>query len=119
MDGKTDTFVLDFRNDTSDIEKAFAPWYERTEAIPTDPNLLWDTHRALMDSPVIHEDEIGSPSANCWLASEMTTTRRCTRVSTRHSRDSSRLTEKTKTIPRAGRPLRFDLRLHCADRQIH
>lgn len=58
MDCKTDTFVLDFRNETFDIEKAFAPWYERTEAIPTDPNLLWDTHRALMDSPVIHEDEI-------------------------------------------------------------
>ncbi len=58
-DGKTDTFVLDFRNETDDIEKAFAPWYERTEAIPTDPNLLWDTHRNLMESPVIQEDEIG------------------------------------------------------------
>jgi type I restriction enzyme R subunit len=55
---KIDTFVLDFRNETDDIEKAFAPWYERTEAIPTDPNLLWDTHRVLMDNPVIHEDEI-------------------------------------------------------------
>jgi type I restriction enzyme R subunit len=59
MAGKSDTFVLDFRNDTDDIEKAFAPWFERTEAIPTDPNLLWDTHRALLDSPVIREDEIG------------------------------------------------------------
>jgi len=58
MDGKDDTFVLDFRNETEDIEKAFAPWFERTEAIPTDPNLLWDTHRKFMDSPVIHEDEI-------------------------------------------------------------
>jgi type I restriction enzyme R subunit len=58
-DGKVDTFVLDFRNETDDIDKAFAPWYERTEAIPTDPNLLWDTHRALMASPVIHDDEVG------------------------------------------------------------
>jgi type I restriction enzyme R subunit len=58
MAGKSDTFVLDFRNDTDDIEKAFVPWFERTEAIPTDPNLLWDTHRALLDSPVIREDEI-------------------------------------------------------------
>jgi type I restriction enzyme R subunit len=57
-DNKEDTFVLDFRNETEDIQKAFAPWYERTEAIPTDPNLLWDTHRTLMDSPVIDEDEI-------------------------------------------------------------
>jgi type I restriction enzyme R subunit len=55
---KTDTFVLDFRNETDDIQKAFEPWFERTEAIPTDPNLLWDSHRSLMDSPVIHEDEI-------------------------------------------------------------
>jgi type I restriction enzyme R subunit len=58
MEGKADTFVLDFRNDTDDIEKAFAPWFERTEAIPTDPNLLWDTHRTFMGSPVIHQDEI-------------------------------------------------------------
>jgi type I restriction enzyme R subunit len=58
MADKVDTFVLDFRNDTDDIEKAFAPWFERTEAIPTDPNLLWDTHRTLLDSPVIREEEI-------------------------------------------------------------
>jgi type I restriction enzyme R subunit len=57
-DGKDDTFVLDFRNDTDDIQKAYEPWFERTEAIPTDPNLLWDNHRLLMASPVIHEDEI-------------------------------------------------------------
>jgi type I restriction enzyme R subunit len=55
---KTDTFVLDFRNETADIQKAFAPWFERTEAIPTNPNLLWDTHRKLMDHEVIHVDEI-------------------------------------------------------------
>ncbi len=55
---KADTFVLDFRNDTEDIRKAFAPWFERTEAIPTDPNLLWDTHRELFANPVIHQDEI-------------------------------------------------------------
>jgi type I restriction enzyme R subunit len=55
---KTDTFVLDFRNDTDDIQTAFTPWFERTEAIPTDPNLLWDTHRSLMAHAVIHADEI-------------------------------------------------------------
>ena len=58
IDLKDDTFVLDFRNETEDIEKAFAPWCERTEAVPTDPNLLWDTHRSFMDSEVIHEDEM-------------------------------------------------------------
>jgi hypothetical protein len=56
---KTDTFVLDFRNDTDDIRKAFTPWFERTAAIPTDPNLLWDVHRDLMGHEVIHPDEIG------------------------------------------------------------
>jgi type I restriction enzyme R subunit len=55
---KTDTFVLDFRNETEDIQKAFAPWFERTEAIPTDINLLWDTHRSLMASLVIDPNEI-------------------------------------------------------------
>ena len=63
MDLKDDTFVLDFRNDTEDIEKAFAPWCERTEAVPTDPNLLWDTHRAFMDSEVMHQDEIAGAVA--------------------------------------------------------
>jgi len=55
---KKDTFVLDFRNDTDDIQSAFSPWFERTEAIPTDPNLLWDTHRELMANEVIRMDEI-------------------------------------------------------------
>ena len=40
---KTDTFVLDFRNETEQIVKAFEPYYDRTMAPPTDPNLLWDT----------------------------------------------------------------------------
>ncbi len=56
---KTDTFVLDFRNTTDDIQKAFKPWFEQTSAIPTDPNLLWDTHRDLRALPVLIEDEIG------------------------------------------------------------
>ena len=56
--GKTDTFILDFRNDTEDIQEAFAPWYERTASIPTDPNLLWDTHRDLMSHRVMREEEI-------------------------------------------------------------
>jgi len=39
---KTDTFVLDFRNEPDAITDAFRPWYERTVAVPTDPNLLSD-----------------------------------------------------------------------------
>ena len=64
---KVDTFVLDFRNETDDIQKAFSPWFERTEAIPTDPNLLWDTHRELKASPVIFDEEI-APSVAELLA---------------------------------------------------
>jgi type I restriction enzyme R subunit len=55
---KTDTFVLDFRNEAEEIQEAFRPWYEATEAVPTDPNLLYDTHRALWDFGVLREDEV-------------------------------------------------------------
>jgi type I restriction enzyme, R subunit len=55
---KSDTFVLDFRNELEDIQESFRPWYERTEAVPTDPNLLYDTHRAMWDFGVLREDEV-------------------------------------------------------------
>jgi len=55
---KTDTFVLDFRNEAEEIQESFRPWYERTEAVPTDPNLLYDAHRALWDFDVLREDEV-------------------------------------------------------------
>ena len=55
---KEDTFVLDFRNDTEDIVEAFEPYYGRTVAPPTDPNLLWDTRRRLDDFDVLRPEEI-------------------------------------------------------------
>ncbi|MFN0153435.1 MAG: type I restriction endonuclease subunit R [Gaiella sp.] len=55
---KDDTFVLDFRNELEDIQAAFQPYYERTEAVPTDPNLLYDTNRAVWESGVLREDEV-------------------------------------------------------------
>src|SRR5690606_11338429 len=55
---KVDTFVLDFRNDVEDIKKAFAPFYEQTQAVPTDPNLMYDARRRLDDFDVLREDEI-------------------------------------------------------------
>ena len=55
---KADTFVLDFRNETEDIVKAFDPYYGRTVAPPTDPNLLFDTRRRLDDFDVLRPDEI-------------------------------------------------------------
>ena len=56
--GKDSTFVLDFRNDADDIRTAFAPWYEQTAAIPTDPNLMYDARRRLADYNVIRTEEI-------------------------------------------------------------
>jgi type I restriction enzyme R subunit len=58
--GKIDTFVLDFRNDGDDIVKAFEPYYGRTVAPPTDPNLLFDTRRQLDAFDVLRPDEIAA-----------------------------------------------------------
>ena len=55
---KADTFVLDFRNETEDIVRAFEPYYGRTVAPPTDPNLLFDTRRRLDEFDVLRPDEI-------------------------------------------------------------
>ncbi len=57
---KTDTFVLDFRNDAIDIRAAFEPYYGTTVAPPTDPNLLFDTRRALEVYGVLRTDEIAA-----------------------------------------------------------
>lgn len=44
--GKTDTFVLDFVNDTDEIKKAFQPYYTTTVlSEATDPNILHDLER--------------------------------------------------------------------------
>lgn len=55
---KNDTFVLDFRNETDDIARAFEDHYGRTLAPPTDPNLLWDTRSRLDQYDVLRPDEI-------------------------------------------------------------
>jgi type I restriction enzyme, R subunit len=60
---KTDTFVLDFRNEAEAIAKAFEPWYGQTVAIPTDPNLLWDTRHALDAFDVLRDEEMAAVAA--------------------------------------------------------
>ena len=55
---KDDTFILDFRNETDDIVKAFEPYYGKTVAPPTDPNLLTDTREHLDHFDVLREDEM-------------------------------------------------------------
>jgi len=60
---KTDTFVLDFRNNTDKIVAAFEPYHGRTVAPPTDPNLLYDTRRRLDEFDVLRPEEIQAAAA--------------------------------------------------------
>jgi type I restriction enzyme R subunit len=60
---KSDTFVLDFRNEAEDITESFAPWYESTTATPTDPNLLHDIADQVLALQVIDEDQARSVAA--------------------------------------------------------
>ncbi|MDQ6947686.1 MAG: type I restriction endonuclease subunit R, partial [Actinomycetota bacterium] len=55
---KVDTFVLDFRNDGEEIAAAFEPYYGRTVAPPTDPNLLFDTRSRLDNFDVLRPEEV-------------------------------------------------------------
>jgi type I restriction enzyme R subunit len=56
--GKTETFIVDFVNDPDDILDAFAPYYERTEAIPTEPNVLFDAAQKVTDAGVILDEDL-------------------------------------------------------------
>jgi type I restriction enzyme R subunit len=54
---KDGTFVLDFVNDADEIAEAFEPYYGMTVTLPTDPNLLYDTRRALDEFAVLRAEE--------------------------------------------------------------
>jgi type I restriction enzyme R subunit len=53
-----DVFVLDFANEAEDIQKAFKPYFETTIAEPTDPNLLYDKQREVMDYQLLVDSEM-------------------------------------------------------------
>ena len=55
---KDGTFVLDLRNDAEDIKKAFAPWYTRTVAQPTEPHLMYTAREELNDYGILWPEEI-------------------------------------------------------------
>ncbi|UQZ91128.1 restriction endonuclease subunit R [Deltaproteobacteria bacterium Smac51] len=57
--GKSDTFVLDFRDQREDIYKGFKPYYETVEMddMP-DPQRLYVLQHELLDKNVIHEEEV-------------------------------------------------------------
>lgn len=49
--------AVDFVNEADDIQKAFAPYYEKTILSEgTDPALLYDLQRALLDVPIFTDD---------------------------------------------------------------
>jgi type I restriction enzyme R subunit len=58
--GKDDTFVLDFVNTAEDITEAFRPFFARTTAAPTDPNLLYNLQRRILDAQIIDPDEMAA-----------------------------------------------------------
>jgi type I restriction enzyme R subunit len=62
-EGKDGTFVLDFRNDADAIRDAFEPYYGETVAPPTDPNLLYDTRRAIDEYGVLRPEEVEKVAA--------------------------------------------------------
>jgi len=56
--GKENVYVLDFRNTSEEIRKAFEPFYERTEAEPSDPNVLFDAADQVRAFNVITDEEL-------------------------------------------------------------
>ena len=53
-----DVFVLDLVNEAEQIQKAFKPYFETTITEPTDPNLLYDKQREVMDFQILDESEM-------------------------------------------------------------
>lgn len=57
--GKTEVFVLDFKNKYEDIKAAFAPYYTETELVgETDPNKLYDLERFIDSFNLVTPTEI-------------------------------------------------------------
>nr|MBA3738986.1 type I restriction endonuclease subunit R [Actinomycetota bacterium] len=55
---KEDTFVLDFVNDAEQIQRSFAPYYDASVAVPTDPNELSDAWREVDRFGVIRPEDV-------------------------------------------------------------
>ncbi|GGV15741.1 type I restriction endonuclease subunit R [Actinomadura cremea] len=53
-----DLFVLDFANRAEDIQAYFQPFYETTITEPTDPNLLYEKQREVLEYRLLAESEM-------------------------------------------------------------
>lgn len=69
---KEDTFVLDFVNTADDMAHAFKPFWERTWAEPTDPDLLSNLKSRLMLSGVLDPEEMDA-TVNAFLVDDSKT----------------------------------------------
>lgn len=56
--GQDDLFVLDFANEAEEIQEAFRPFFEATVTTPSDPNLIYDAQRAVLDHQLLVESEM-------------------------------------------------------------
>ena len=77
---KPGTMVLDFANESDDIQAAFQPYYETTilsEA--TDPNLLYEIQTRLKTFAVFADKDLES-FARVWFAGGTTLDQLCTRT---------------------------------------
>lgn len=58
MKSEADVHILDFVNKADDIKVAFEPWFETTITEPTDPNLLYDRQRKVMEYGLLAASEM-------------------------------------------------------------
>lgn len=71
LKSQDDLFVLDLANDPEDIQEAFKPFYETALTTPTDPNLVYDAERAVLDHALLVESEMQAFAAT-YLAAQRT-----------------------------------------------
>ncbi len=58
LKSQEDVHILDFANQAADIQAAFEPWFETTITEPSDPNLLSDKQREVMDYGLLIASEM-------------------------------------------------------------
>jgi len=58
LKSQDDVRILDFANDASAIEEAFKDWFETTITEPSDPNLLYDKQRKVMEYELLAASEM-------------------------------------------------------------
>ncbi len=73
--GQDDLFVLDFANEAEEIQEAFKPFFEATITAPTDPNLLYDAEREVMEHQLLEVSEMEAFSAEYERAQRLATDR--------------------------------------------